>query len=183
MFILLSSGKARRANRMAAKERPWLSLRRTTTSSKPWTTGSPQLLLAAHAAGDAGRVPVRLRHLQHRLGAELRPLQPARPGAGVPGLRGLARRGGGRDPGRPGLGPLRPQAAADPGRGHLRRRRAGRGDRAGLRAAAAGERTVHGGLSGHPRPGMSEAPEAVADAVSGARLIRAGGLLTWAGPR
>ena len=85
-------------------------------------TGADQVLLAAHPAGHAGRIPVRLRHVEHRLGAELRAVSPAGPGSGLPGLRGLARRGGGRDPGRTARGPVRPQGVAGHRRGNLRGR-------------------------------------------------------------
>ena len=85
-------------------------------------TGADRVLLAADAAGYAGRLPVRLRHVQHRLRAELRPLPPPGPRPGLPGLRGLAGCGRRSDPGRAGRGPVRPQAAADHRRRHLRGR-------------------------------------------------------------
>src|SRR5271165_88159 len=56
MFILLLSGKVGLANRMAARERPWLGLRQTAISSPHSTNGPDLVLLAAHAAGDARRV-------------------------------------------------------------------------------------------------------------------------------
>src|SRR6185369_8444667 len=38
------------------------------------STGADEVLVAAHTAGHAGRVPLRLRHVEYRIGAELRPL-------------------------------------------------------------------------------------------------------------
>jgi hypothetical protein len=136
MFILISPGKRRWANgSKGAPDGP----ARDEREQRPHHPGRPdshRFLLAAHPAGDAGRVPVRVRHLQHRFRAELRTVQPARAGAGLPGLGGLAGRGRRSDPGRPDLGSFRPQEAAGRGRGHLRPRRdLVRGD-AGRRRAA-----------------------------------------------
>src|SRR5437764_7576472 len=125
MFIFGWPGKRRRPKRMAARERPHGSARREQPqqhSHQARSTGADEVLLAAHAAGHAGRVPVRLRHVEHRIGAELRPLPPEGPGPGLPGLRGVARRGRRGDPSRSIGGPVRPQGAAGHRRRHLRGR-------------------------------------------------------------
>jgi len=86
------------------------------------STGADEVLVAAHTAGHAGRVPLRLRHVEYRIGAELRPLPPEGPGPGLPGLRGVAGRGRRGDPSRSIGGPVRPQGAAGHRRRHLRGR-------------------------------------------------------------
>ena len=108
---------------MAARERPWLSPRRTATFSPTLDERVPtafywQLTLLATLGGflfgyDTSNIGSALNFVPYHLQG---------PGPGLPGLRGLAGRGRRSDPGRAGRGPVRPQAAADHRRRHLRGR-------------------------------------------------------------
>ena len=98
------------------------SIRREQRAHRAGRSEIHRLLVPADPAGHAGRVLVRLRHLQHRVGPELCALQPEGAGRGLPGVGCLARCGGRRDPGRAHSRPLRPEGPAHRGRRHLRGR-------------------------------------------------------------
>ena len=135
-FCFQLEGEA--GHRMAARERSWFQPATDNNVLKTLDTGSPRFSTGSSRGGRrwaAGSCSATTPP------TSARPCTPSRTtGRGwrwrLSGLRGLARRGGGRDPGRPGLGPLRAQGAADPGRGHLRRRRDHVGRHAERRGAA-----------------------------------------------